>query len=55
MIDPDLMKIMCCPACRADVVEQEGKIICVSCGRRYPIRDNIPIMLVDEAEQTSKT
>ena len=52
-MDPELMKILCCPACRGDVLEKEGKIVCQSCGRRYPIRESIPIMLVDEAEESS--
>jgi len=50
MIDEELLKIMCCPACRGEVIEQEGKIVCMACGRRYPIRDGIPVMLIDEAE-----
>jgi len=50
MIDEELLKIMCCPACRGDVVEQKGKIVCSKCGRKYPIRDGIPVMLIDEAE-----
>jgi len=50
MVDDELLKIMCCPACRGEVSEQEGKIVCLNCGRRYPIRDGIPVMLIDEAE-----
>ncbi len=50
MIDEELLKIMCCPACRGEVNEREGKVVCVKCGRRYPIRDGIPVMLIDEAE-----
>ena len=30
---------------------QAGRLVCVQCGRRYPIRDGIPVMLVEEAEQ----
>lgn len=51
MIDEDLLKILACPACKADVELREGKIICTKCKRRYPIKDDIPIMLVEEAEE----
>ena len=50
MIKKELLDILCCPADRGDVIEKDGKIICRKCGRRYPIRDDIPIMLVEEAE-----
>lgn len=50
MIDAELLKIMCCPACHGDLVEQESRIVCLKCGRKYPIRDGIPVMLLDEAE-----
>ncbi len=51
MVDEDLLKILACPACKADVVLKDNKIVCTQCGRKYPIRDGIPIMLVDEAER----
>jgi len=54
MVDEELLKIMCCPACRGDVVEREGRIVCLQCGRRYPIRDGISVMLVDEAEMPER-
>ena len=50
MIDKELMDILACPACKADVELKDEKIICVGCGRRYPIRDDIPVMLIEEAE-----
>ncbi len=50
-MDDELLKILACPACKADVELKEGKIVCMQCGRKYPIRDGIPIMLIDEAEQ----
>lgn len=52
MIDDELMKILVCPACKGDVRLEGQKIVCAKCGRRYPIRDGIPVMLVDEAEKT---
>jgi uncharacterized protein YbaR (Trm112 family) len=50
MVNEELLKMLCCPACRSGVSEEEGKIVCLKCGRRYPIRDEIPVMLVGEAE-----
>lgn len=50
-MDEELLKILACPACKADVELKENKIVCTKCGRRYPIRDGIPVMLIEEAEQ----
>jgi uncharacterized protein YbaR (Trm112 family) len=53
VIDKELLEILACPACKGDVVldEAAARIVCTACGRRYPIRDGIPVMLIDEAEQ----
>jgi len=48
-IDGELLKILACPACKTNVVQEEGKIVCTHCKRRYPIKDGIPIMLIEEA------
>jgi len=50
MIDKRLLEILVCPACKQDVELKGDKLVCVGCGKRYPIRDGIPIMLVEEAE-----
>jgi uncharacterized protein YbaR (Trm112 family) len=50
MIDEELLQILACPACHEAVRVEDDKIVCLGCGRRYPIRDGIPIMLLDEAE-----
>jgi len=50
LLDKDLLDILACPACRADVRLEGDRIVCAGCGRRYPVRDGIPIMLVEEAE-----
>ena len=49
----DLLEILACPLCKTEVVldEQNARLICTQCGRRYPIRDDIPVMMIDEAEQ----
>ena len=51
MIDEEILKILACPACQGEVELKDGKIACLKCGRRYPVKDGIPVMLVDEAEQ----
>lgn len=50
MIDKELLEILACPVCKAPVTQQGDRIVCTKCGRRYPINDGIPAMLVDEAE-----
>lgn len=55
MIDKELLAILACPSCKAEVRLENEKIVCVKCGRRYPIRDGIPIMLIDEAEMPGGT
>lgn len=49
-LDPKLVAILACPECKAAVVEEEGKLRCLHCGRRYPVEDDIPVMLVEQAE-----
>ena len=50
MIDKELLDILACPACKGDVELKENKIVCKKCRKKYPIRNDIPIMLIDEAE-----
>lgn len=54
MIDDELLNILACPACKADVKLEGEEIICTKCARRYPIKDGIPVMLIDEAETPDK-
>ena len=51
MIDPQLLEILACPVCKTDVklTADENGLKCVQCHRVYPIKDDIPVMLVDEA------
>jgi len=50
-ISEDLLEILACPECKAKVeLKADGSgLKCVECRRVYPIRDDIPVMLVDEA------
>ena len=50
LIDRELLEILACPVCKTDVRLEAERLVCTKCGRRYPIRDDIPVMLVEEAE-----
>ena len=51
-ISKDLLEILVCPACKTTVeLQPDGRgLKCVQCRRVYPIRDDIPVMLIDEAK-----
>ncbi len=56
-VSDELLEILACPNCRGDVEyrEAESLIVCVGeCGYRYPVRDDIPVMLVEEAEKPAR-
>ena len=50
-VDPALLEILVCPACktRLTVVRDGAGLKCSACRRVYPVKDDIPIMLIDEA------
>ena len=45
----ELLDILVCPLDKAKVHPEGMTLVCEKCGRAYPVRDGIPIMLVDEA------
>jgi uncharacterized protein len=51
-ISERLLEVLICPACKAKVeLKADGSgLKCVQCNRVYPIRDDIPVMLIDEAK-----
>jgi len=49
-MDKELLEILACPLCKASVELKDNKICCTKCKRRYPIKDGIPVMLIEEAE-----
>ena len=49
-VDKELLEILACPADKSPVKEEGDRLVCTQCGRRYPVRDGIPVMLLDEAE-----
>ncbi len=60
MVGSDLLEILRCPAC---VREKEGRLVllkgawlvCQDCGRKYPIVEDIPVMLIEEGDKWAKT
>jgi len=51
-ISKELLEILACPKCKGDIYlnESEDGLICDHCRLRYEIRDDIPIMLIEEAK-----
>jgi uncharacterized protein YbaR (Trm112 family) len=51
-LDPSLLEILACP-CEAhaplELDEAANELLCTVCDRAYPIRDGIPVLLLDEA------
>ncbi len=52
-LEPWLLEILACPACHASlrVAEAAEELVCTGCGLAYPVRDDIPVLLVDEARR----
>jgi uncharacterized protein YbaR (Trm112 family) len=57
-IDDWLLEILACPACRSPLREDDaaGELVCTNeaCGLAYPVRDDIPVLLVDEARRPAR-
>ncbi len=61
-LSPELMEILRCPACvqkddDAGHLEliRDVWLVCQTCGRKYPIRDDIPVMLIEEGDRWRDT
>lgn len=52
-IDKDLLDILACPKCKKDLTltKDSSGLICNECKLVYPIKDDIPVMLIDEAQK----
>ena len=53
MLDQKLLDILACPKCKGDLEynEKEQQLVCQTCRLIYHIKDDIPVMLIDEAEK----
>ena len=55
-LDPALLEIVVCPDCHGELMVTAAsggavELVCQSCGLAYPVRDRIPVLLVDEARR----
>lgn len=52
-LDSELLEILVCPKCKGELEyrEDESALLCHDCRLRYNVEDDIPVMLVDEAEE----
>jgi len=48
-VDKKLLEIVVCPKCKGDVAEKKMFLVCEKCKLAYPVLDNVPDMLIDEA------
>ncbi|MCF6278128.1 MAG: hypothetical protein L3J16_05180 [Anaerolineales bacterium] len=60
MVSKDLLEILRCPACVREkegllTLEKEAWLVCQDCERKYPIVDDIPVMLIDEGDKWAAT
>jgi uncharacterized protein YbaR (Trm112 family) len=56
-IKPELLEVLACPKCKQGVrLSKDGKyIVCDSCALLYEIKEDIPVMLIDEARKAENT
>jgi uncharacterized protein YbaR (Trm112 family) len=55
-LDPALLEILACPNCRAELRADDAasELVCTGCGFAYPVRDDIPVLLIDEARKPDR-
>ena len=56
-LNPTLLEIIVCPDCHGKlrVDESAQELVCTACGLAYPVRDDIPVLLVDEARRPGQS
>ena len=54
-LDPELLELVVCPQCKGSLSVDDAaeELLCGQCGLAYPVRDDIPVLLVDEARATA--
>ena len=49
MIDGELLALLACPRCRGPLDAREDELACAACALRFPVRDGVPVLLLEEA------
>ncbi len=54
-MDKKLLEILACPSCKSGLkyLQEQQELVCVPCRLAYSVRDDIPIMLIDQARKIS--
>jgi hypothetical protein len=55
VLDPEFLKRLACPGCKVALRLEADKLVCSKCGRRFPIREGVPVLLLDEGEVSQKS
>ncbi len=50
-LSQELLEVLACPKCKGEVqlTEKHDGLVCAACRLVYPVKDDIPVMLIDEA------
>ena len=51
VMDPEFVKRLACPACKVALRLEGEELVCTACRRRFPVRDGVPVLLLDEAAE----
>ena len=47
-MDPAVLSLLACPVCHGELGAESGRLVCVACGRVYPVVDGIPVLIAAE-------
>ena len=52
-VPPAIRELLACPRCHGTLTDEKGgeRLLCSTCSLRFPVRDGIPVMLLDQAER----
>ena len=50
----ELLELLACPRCTGALEETGEFLLCAACGLTYPVREGIPVLLIDQAEQVGE-